>query len=80
MATRFYDEHVEADAVHEQIAAHDMCGALVEDEPTTRGDVLFGAACALKLDALLATHLLDRWGRQQSSLHPATSLVQESAA
>ena len=26
LATRFYDEHVEADAVHEQIAAHDMCG------------------------------------------------------
>ncbi|MEK8105100.1 iron-containing redox enzyme family protein [Micromonospora sp. M12] len=24
VATRFYDEHVEADAVHEQIAAHDM--------------------------------------------------------
>ena len=25
-AARFYDEHVQADAVHEQIAAHDMCG------------------------------------------------------
>jgi hypothetical protein len=26
-ATAFYDEHVEADAVHEQIAAHDLCGS-----------------------------------------------------
>ena len=80
VATRFYDEHVEADAVHEQIAAHDMCGALVEDETTARSDVLFGAACALKLDALLATHLLDRWGRQQSSLRTATRLAREWAA
>jgi hypothetical protein len=80
VATRFYDEHVEADAVHEQIAAHDMCGALVEDEPTARNDVLFGAACALKLDALFATHLLDRWARQQSSLRTATRLVREWAA
>ena len=33
VATRFYDEHVEADAVHEQIAAHDLCGGLVRAEP-----------------------------------------------
>ena len=32
-ATVFYDEHVEADAVHEQIASVDMCGSLVADEP-----------------------------------------------
>ncbi|MEH0828792.1 iron-containing redox enzyme family protein, partial [Micromonospora sp. CPCC 205714] len=32
VATRFYDEHVEADAVHEQIAAHDLCGGLVRTE------------------------------------------------
>jgi Iron-containing redox enzyme len=31
--TVFYDEHVEADAVHEQIAAVDMCGSLVHEEP-----------------------------------------------
>ena len=29
----YYDEHVEADAVHEQLAAHDICGTLAEDEP-----------------------------------------------
>jgi hypothetical protein len=30
--TVFYDEHVEADAVHEQIAAVNMCGSLVAEE------------------------------------------------
>ena len=50
-ATAFYDEHVEADAVHEQIAAHDLCGGLVATEPELAGEVLFGAACCLALDA-----------------------------
>ncbi|MBA2725672.1 MAG: iron-containing redox enzyme family protein, partial [Actinobacteria bacterium] len=33
--TRFFDEHVEADAVHEQIAAHDLAGTLAAEEPHT---------------------------------------------
>ncbi|WP_433221807.1 iron-containing redox enzyme family protein [Dactylosporangium sp. CS-047395] len=32
-ATRFYDQHVAADAVHEQIAAHDLCGSFAADHP-----------------------------------------------
>ncbi|HYO61592.1 MAG TPA: iron-containing redox enzyme family protein, partial [Actinomycetota bacterium] len=32
-ATAFYDEHVEADAVHENIAAYDLAGSLALDEP-----------------------------------------------
>ena len=32
-ATDFFDEHVEADAVHEAIAATDLAGALADDEP-----------------------------------------------
>jgi hypothetical protein len=58
-ATRFYDEHVQADAVHEQIAAHDMCGSFVDEHPQALNDVLFGAAAALALDRRLAEHLLD---------------------
>ncbi|BBH67589.1 hypothetical protein ACTI_42740 [Actinoplanes sp. OR16] len=61
VATAFYDEHVEADAVHEQIAAHDMAGAFARAEPERAGDVLFGARCALALDALWAEDLLARW-------------------
>jgi hypothetical protein len=72
-ATRFYDEHVEADAVHEQIAAHDLCGSYCADlPPRYRAEqtslVLFGAACALALDAHFAEHLLRRWGAGESSL------------
>jgi hypothetical protein len=57
----YFDEHVEADAVHEQVAARDICGGLVALEPHLRGDVLFGAAAALHLDALSATELMERW-------------------
>jgi hypothetical protein len=72
-ATHFYDEHVEADAAHEQIAVRDLCGSLVATEPELAGDVLFGAAAALALDAQVATRLLDAWERGTSSLRdPAT--------
>ncbi|RFU22707.1 iron-containing redox enzyme family protein [Geodermatophilus marinus] len=64
----FYDEHVEADAVHEQIAAVDMCGSLVTGDPALADDVLFGAACALALDGLTARYLLDRWEDGGSAL------------
>jgi len=66
--TRFYDEHVEADAVHEQIAAHDLCGGYAHDHPETTGDILFGAACALAVDNVMAAYLLDRWREGSSAL------------
>ncbi|MBM2616645.1 iron-containing redox enzyme family protein [Actinoplanes sp. LDG1-06] len=66
-ATAFYDEHVEADAVHEQIAAHDLCGSFARAEPGLAGDVLFGARCALAVDSWWATSVLDTWkGRPHS--------------
>jgi hypothetical protein len=60
-ASAYFDEHVEADAVHEQVAARDICGGLVELEPDLHADVLFGAAAALHLDALSAAELMGRW-------------------
>jgi Iron-containing redox enzyme len=57
----YFLEHVEADAVHEQVAAREVCGAFLEHHPSRRQDVLFGAACALHLDALSAGELLRRW-------------------
>ena len=71
--TRFYDEHVTADALHEQLAAHDLCGSLVADEPELTDDVLFGAACALHLDNLFAGHLLRCWAAGNSSLRTVGS-------
>jgi hypothetical protein len=69
--TVFYDEHVEADAVHEQIAAVDMCGSLVAGEPALAGDVLFGAACALAVDAVAAAGMLAAWEAGDSALRRA---------
>ena len=36
----YFDEHVEADAVHEQVAVRDICGSLVAAQPELREDVL----------------------------------------
>lgn len=58
---RYFTEHVEADAVHEQIAAHDLCDNYAIDHPESAADILFGAACALGIDNLFATHFLTRW-------------------
>jgi hypothetical protein len=67
-ATHFYDEHVEADAVHENIAAWDLAGGLAADEPAVAADILFGARALLQVEARWATHLMDAWERGESSL------------
>ena len=73
--TVFYDEHVEADAVHEQIASVDMCGSLVAEEPALAADVLFGAACSLAMDGLAARHLLGAWEAGRSALRRQRALA-----
>ena len=73
--TVFYDEHDEADAVHEQIASVDMCGSLVAEEPALAADVLFGAACSLAMDGLAARHLLGAWEAGRSALRGQRSLA-----
>jgi len=73
--TVFYDEHVEADAVHEQIASVDMCGSLVAGEPHLAADVLFGAACSLAMDGLAAVHLLGAWESGRSALRTERALA-----
>jgi hypothetical protein len=67
-ATRFYDEHVEADAVHENIAAWDLAGGLARAEPELAEDILFGARALLALEARWADHLLDAWRDGRTSL------------
>ncbi|HEU4677082.1 MAG TPA: iron-containing redox enzyme family protein [Motilibacteraceae bacterium] len=61
-ATGYFDEHVEADAVHEQLAAVDMCGSWAAENPGREHEVLLGAAATLALDARFGTRLLDCWG------------------
>ena len=67
-ATWYFDEHVEADAVHEQIAAHDLAGALVAAETALLDDVLFGAAACLFVDGRVGTQILAAWNDDRSSL------------
>ncbi|MEI7059000.1 iron-containing redox enzyme family protein [Nocardioides sp. CCNWLW239] len=58
----YYDEHVEADAVHEQVAIRDACGTFLDDEPNERDQVLLGAFTCLDLEARYAEAMLTRWG------------------
>ena len=67
-ATEFFDEHVEADAVHEAIAAVDLAGGLVRAEPALAGDVLWGARALAAIEARWAGELLGAWEAGRSSL------------
>lgn len=67
-ATAFYDEHVEADAVHENIAAWDLAGGLASAEPALAADIVYGVRALLALEGLWATHLLSCWEAGRSSL------------
>jgi hypothetical protein len=67
-ATDFFDEHVEADAVHENVAAVDLAGGLARQEPALAGDVLWGARALLDAEGRWARHLLDSWAAGRSSL------------
>ena len=75
-ACAFYDVHVTADALHEQLALHDLCGGLVAAEPELADDVIFGAAACLLVERRFAEHILDAWQHGHSSLRrPATLYV-----
>jgi Iron-containing redox enzyme len=67
-AADFFDEHVEADALHEAVAAHDLAGGLARCEPELAADIVFGARALMLLEAGFATALLDAWSAGRSSL------------
>lgn len=64
----FYAEHVEADAVHEQVVRTDVVDDLVNREPAVEPDVVFGMRAFALLEDRLGRHLLDRWRSGRSSL------------
>jgi heme oxygenase-like protein len=66
--TTFFDEHVEADAVHEAIASKDMAGSLVEAEPELTNDVIFGARALQVLEQRASEAMLGAWERDATSL------------
>jgi len=66
--TEYFDEHVEADAVHEQIAGRDLAGGLIEADPQLGPAVFFGARAVCFMDELLGRWQMDAWDQGRSSL------------
>jgi hypothetical protein len=64
----FYSEHVEADAVHEQVVRIDVVGDLVAREPQLDADVVFGIRAHAAVENRLADKLMESWQRGQTSL------------
>lgn len=64
----FYREHVEADAVHEQVVRTDVVGDLVAREPNLERDVVFGIRARDVVEDRLAVHVMACWQAASSSL------------
>jgi len=65
---RFYAEHVEADAVHEQLVRRGVIAPLLAAEPELVGDVVFGIQAATLLADRFSDLLLSRWAQDQTAL------------
>ncbi|AAS02691.1 hypothetical protein MAP_0374c [Mycobacterium avium subsp. paratuberculosis K-10] len=64
----FYSEHVEADAVHEQVVRLDVVGDLVAREPELQRDVVFGIRAHAAVEDRLADTIMASWQQGRSSL------------
>ncbi len=64
----FYAEHVEADAVHEQVVRLDVVDDLVAREPNLDRDVVFGMRAHAVVENRLADNLMVSWKLGQTSL------------
>jgi hypothetical protein len=67
---RFYEVHVEADAVHEVVAEEHLVGSFVAEQPEASPLVAWGAAVLMAVEDRFARHLLDSWSAGVSSLRP----------
>jgi len=67
-ATAFFDEHVTADAVHENLAAVDLAGGLARQQPALAADILWGARALVDAEARWARALVGAWSAGRSSL------------
>jgi hypothetical protein len=64
----YFDEHVEADAVHEQLAFRDICAELVATDQVEERDVVLGAVACLLMDAVVGELMLGAWGEGHGTL------------
>ncbi|MEU0038019.1 iron-containing redox enzyme family protein [Streptomyces sp. NPDC006333] len=67
-AEHFYTEHVEADAVHEQIVRHEVIEGLLTDEPHLEEDIAFGCAATVLLEDRLTAHIRTAWDQKLSAV------------
>lgn len=67
-AIHFYAEHVEADAVHEQLVRHEVVAGLLQEEPDLAPDVAFGIAATGWLEDRFGEQLLGAWRGGESSV------------
>jgi hypothetical protein len=65
---KFYAEHVEADAVHEQVVRTDVVGDLLAREPQLDRDVVFGIRARDLVEERLAALMMKSWVSGRSSL------------
>ncbi len=65
---RFYDVHVTADEVHQDVALYDLVGGFLKDEPAQASEVLFGAKAVTLVETAFAEHLVGAWREGRSSL------------
>jgi hypothetical protein len=77
-ATEFFDEHVTADAVHENLAAVDLAGGLARQQPELARDILWGARALVDVEARWSRRLVGAWEDGRPSLRiplgePATA-------
>lgn len=67
-AVRFYTEHVEADAVHEQLVRREVIGGLLAGEPGLEPDVIFGIDATAWVEDRFGEAVLTAWKDDRSSL------------
>ncbi|WP_132994261.1 iron-containing redox enzyme family protein [Gordonia zhaorongruii] len=65
----FFDEHVEADSVHEQLIVREVAGTL-GTTPEARIGLLRGALICSAVEGLATRHIWDSWEDGRSSLIP----------
>lgn len=67
-AVEFYAEHIEADAVHEQVVRRGVIAPMLAAEPQLARDVVFGIRASGMLADRLSALLLHSWAQHRSAL------------
>ena len=64
----FYDDHVEADAVHEQVLRRHLLSDLLRRSPQLAVDVVLGVQASLLLEGRFGEHLMAAWAQGRTAM------------